>query len=162
MSKTHFCDICDKSYQFRGDLLLHKRTFHEPAKYKCDTCERFFSTKSILISHKETHDNHLKNLECKECSKYFKNSRSLKNHLKMFHSGTERKLYECEKCDKNFHSLFSKIRHQQSIHEGIRFRCDICREEFKNNETLKKHTETGHGETKPVKCELCKKSAIGK
>ncbi|CAF0768190.1 unnamed protein product [Brachionus calyciflorus] len=45
------CDLCEKSFLYRGNLAVHNRTKHKNDKYKCLICDRALSSKQKLDEH---------------------------------------------------------------------------------------------------------------
>ena len=75
---------------------------------------------------------------CKECNKSFKNTKSLRNHVRNIHSN-----------HKNSYNI--KL-------EGWR-KCQICNEFVQSDEILLKHQEKVHGHLKQT-CEFCKEVCL--
>ena len=51
------CDLCEKTFTHRKDLLRHQRTIHGEKKFKCDLCPYRTVRKDMLVSHRKTHTN---------------------------------------------------------------------------------------------------------
>ena len=51
----HQCDLCDRSYNFPGDLRRHKKTTHEGLRYPCHYCDFTASQTQTLKNHINKH-----------------------------------------------------------------------------------------------------------
>lgn len=88
---------------------------------------------------------------CLECTKSFKNTRSLKDHLQT-HPGGERCL-KCKMCSKTF--KFSSYIERRT--EGKPLQCKLCPQFFKNLILFTIHFKTHSGETS-FHCQKCVKN----
>ena len=130
--KKYQCDSCDKEFTNSSTLWAHYRSVHEGVTYECNICQSTFTQKGSLSQHiksvhfketcqcelcdyqapyKHSLSTHVKNvhqksenIKCSECNKSMQ-KRSLKIHMKKFHSG-EQTLYNCNVCT------------YQSLHQG--------------------------------------------
>eukprot|EP00038_Savillea_parva_P010872 m.193434 g.193434 ORF g.193434 m.193434 type:complete len:279 (+) comp18917_c0_seq1:240-1076(+) len=74
--------------------------------------------------------------KCEQCDKVFKQSSSLKTHMRS-HSGI--KPFVCQVCGKNFSASFALRRHER-IHTGEKaFKCSFCGKDFSRKDALKQH-----------------------
>eukprot|EP00035_Acanthoeca_spectabilis_P023458 m.449434 g.449434 ORF g.449434 m.449434 type:complete len:254 (+) comp19819_c0_seq1:134-895(+) len=74
--------------------------------------------------------------KCEECDKVFKQSSSLKTHMRS-HAGI--KPFVCSVCQKNFSASFALRRHER-IHTGEKaYKCDHCGKNFSRKDALKQH-----------------------
>ena len=51
----HQCDLCERSYNFPGDLRRHKKTTHEGLRYSCHFCDFTASQTQTLKNHVTKH-----------------------------------------------------------------------------------------------------------
>lgn len=103
------CSVCDKTFSSRFKLYNHKRTEHMKPGV-CNVCGmivRSDNLKRHVQLHLETP------IECKHCSKVFKNSESLRGHM-LIHRGI---IFTCEICEKNFKVKAEYKRHLKT-HTG--------------------------------------------
>ena len=67
------CELCEKSFTHRKDLLRHQRTIHEEKSFECPLCRYKTARKDKLISHQKVHtktsSNHALNRERKNETK---------------------------------------------------------------------------------------------
>ena len=85
--------------------------------------------------------------KCKLCPGFFKNIRSLLDHLKIEHKGEG--IHSCKSCDAIFTSKTGLTKHLTSSHKKkqrkLSFTCDICKMNFQEKEELIEHKSSVHG-----------------
>ena len=81
--------------------------------------------------------------KCKLCPGFFKNIRSLLDHLKIEHKG--KGVHSCKSCDAIFTSKTGLTKHLTSSHKKLSFTCDICNMNFQEKEELIEHKSSVHG-----------------
>jgi uncharacterized Zn-finger protein len=92
------CEVCNKVFSTKGNLVRHKRTHIGDKPYQCDVCNKSFSKSGTLTIHKRTHTGD-KPYQCDVCNKSFSKSGTLTIH-KRTHTGD--KPYQCVVCNKSF------------------------------------------------------------
>ena len=80
--RLHKCDTCEKSFDCKSSLKMHKIQHVGFGKsHKCDVCEKSFDSKSSLKVHKIQHVGLGKPHKCDICEKSFGYLSSLKMHM---------------------------------------------------------------------------------
>ena len=68
-------------------------------------------------------------VSCVDCSKKFKNERSMNSHWMAFHSGTFK--YECSFCDKKFLNKHHFCTHECLHQKILNFSCPVCNKKIR-------------------------------
>lgn len=91
-SKKQVCKICNKSLNFKYQLLDHIQTYHiTNSKFTCSNCSKIFKSQWKLKAHQRNiHDE--RKFKCDQCNAAFGASRRLADHVKVKHEG---KRYHC-------------------------------------------------------------------
>lgn len=108
VDEKHKCDVCNKSFNYAGDLIRHNRRHTGEKPYQCELCVRSFSHNSNLVRHKRIHTGE-KLYKCHECNKSFSDSSHLVRHAYV-HSNE--KPYKCDLCNKFFSQKSNLVRHK--------------------------------------------------
>lgn len=106
--RPYKCDMCEKSYVQKINLIWHKQRHTGEKSFECVPCERKFGRKSRYIAHMKIHSSG-KVHKCSQCTKEFTHTKFLTSHERMVHS-TELQ-QKCSECDKRF-----KTEHQLVVH----------------------------------------------
>ena len=148
------CEVCNKVFSTKGNLVAHKRTHSEDKPYECDVCNKRFSHSSHLAVHKRIHTGE-KPYECDVCNKRFLQSGNLATH-KRTHTG--HKPYKCHVCKKRFSQLSTLGRHKSTHTRDKPYKCDICNERFSESHKLTRHKISAHKRNPSFECNNCKKT----
>ncbi|KAL4234652.1 hypothetical protein ACF0H5_006293 [Mactra antiquata] len=127
------CDFCDFESRNLAAMKLHTKSHLTKPPYKCEGCFAEFITSNSFREHKREGctaniDKNKTSFKCEECDFVFFGRREMKNHLRL-HMG------------KNTTRL-SK-------------RCPYCDHLGPSIENIQKHIADIHGESKPLKCDMC-------
>ena len=88
--KDNECRFCNQTFSLSHNLKRHIEIAHEKIEdIKCDICEESYFDKYTLKKHHSfVHGaKPAKKSECYLCGKTFKQEKSIKDHMKRFHSG---------------------------------------------------------------------------
>ena len=120
--------------------------------FECRACQTFFSTPSGLKGHRQAVHSDERKHKCKECSKSFKQAKTLKIH-ELTH--TKSKPFSCSLCGKTFSQSSNRNTHIRRYHSKIDpVSCDVCQKVFKAPEFLKEHMYNMH-DGKGYPCKEC-------
>jgi len=86
---------------------------------------------------------HISYMEHCECGKSFQNKDRLKLHKKRVHPKISSEnilpMANCSECGKTFQNKEKMEKHKKRIHSETIYTCDICKKEFKLNNSYKRH-----------------------
>uniref|UniRef100_A0AAG5DEM2 Protein krueppel n=1 Tax=Anopheles atroparvus TaxID=41427 RepID=A0AAG5DEM2_ANOAO len=117
-NESFSCDMCEKVYRARRDLLGHQREAHSEPKFDCDICAKKFTTRSRLKQHRYYHTGE-RNHPCALCAMTFFNNFQLKVHMR---THTQARPFVCKVCKKAFryrHMAKDHIVRQHGIDERL-------------------------------------------
>ncbi|XP_058464836.1 zinc finger protein 62 homolog [Malaya genurostris] len=151
----YHCNICNKNYNDKYYLDLHRLRMHNTGKkpFKCDKCAQTFHKEYLLKAHLSTHIQ----VQCSICHKILASASTLRTHMIHMHSEDSKLI--CDSCGQAFRTKLAMERHIKR-HLGInpieRIQCDICSKWVNGRPNLKVHIKTVHSEEKQeVACDLC-------
>lgn len=153
IAANHVCDLCGKMFQFKYQLIVHRRYHTERKPFTCQVCGKAFTNAAELTRHGKCHLGGSM-FTCSVCFHVFANAASLERHMKR-HS-TE-KPYNCTICGKSFARKEHLDNHTRCHTGETPYRCQYCAKTFTRKEHMVNHVRKHTGET-PHRCEICKKS----
>ena len=136
---THICNICQKQYKSRGDLLQHKNV--HTGKYKCQKCKETFDRRGRLERHNKNPVSCLKlkkvraSINVPPVQETLEKSR-IENGMNEFIMRYE-DFYQCPECPSHYSNKNSLAEHRV-IHTG-KYKCQQCNEPFSSRSRLELH-----------------------
>ena len=173
--KTFYCSYCDKGFTRKFNYEKHILTNHSDKKeeFECSDCQKTFSSQSNLTRHTKTkHTPHQKEYVCNNCNKKFERQDTLLRHERTDHNlrrdevvlpGINEKIepFQCYICKEIFKDKNTVIRHIESIHAKKSFQCNICGNVYKRKDTLQIHMQCHNFTLPKISCEICRQQFIG-
>lgn len=152
------CVICDKSFEFRKDLILHERKNHKnPATkcYKCNQCNFETSQRRLIRDHIIEHTGRMPYI-CDVCGCGNSSQLLLQNHIKREHINKPK--YQCNICQRVCHQKSALDRHLLVHQPDERpFKCNFCDKTYRDATDLRRHKRSHGTEIPKLACEKCDK-----
>ena len=146
--KPFSCDICHKAFATNRNLIVHKRLHAVEKPFPCDVCEKAYVTSSQLALHKRAHTGE-KPFVCNICNASFSRNDNFSFH-KNIHTGE--KPFSCDNCEKAFHVPKELYNHKRYCKEH--FTCKMCQKQFAKKRDLDDHVHIHKGELS-FSCNIC-------
>jgi uncharacterized C2H2 Zn-finger protein len=121
----------------------------------CQVCGKSVrSLHSHMQSHEADSDVNAQRFQCTLCGRHYKLKEYLKVHMKIAHQGLK---YNCQLCPKSFTTWGGRRMHLHLKHFNLNpdFECDICKQLFPSELTLRTHLRQAHTTKKTHQCDLC-------
>lgn len=106
--RKHVCNVCDKKFQKRSNLIDHLRLHANVKVFTCEYCDRSFVQAGNYKAHLRVHTKE-KPYACETCGKAYSQSSSLKIHIR---SHTQERNYICDMCEKGFTNASDLAKHR--------------------------------------------------
>ncbi|XP_008549563.1 uncharacterized protein LOC103572648 isoform X1 [Microplitis demolitor] len=159
--RAYLCEDCGADFKNPASLRHHRIRKHQPSsnKRECQVCHKivpFYSLSKHMYTHKAY------TIKCPHCDKMFKNSSTLKQHLRIHE---DQRPYRCENCGAGFNRrdglrLHMRV-HLKSNSRALReCSCQICSEKFPNHSMLVIHRNRVHKDGKQYTCHICNRSML--
>eukprot|EP01080_Neovahlkampfia_damariscottae_P009590 gene9590-1792_t len=109
----YHCEICEKSYKDRSNLVKHLRIHTKEKPFECKICGKEFAHSQSKNDHMNIHKQK-KPYQCKLCDKTFGNGSNLRRHMTGVHQ--QQKKHKCEYCDQKFSQKTNLNSHIKKSH----------------------------------------------
>ncbi|XP_044269532.1 zinc finger protein 62 homolog isoform X34 [Tribolium madens] len=160
--KNVSCEFCN--YKTTNNTALKKhvmRSHTRDFKFKCDVCNKGFYDTQTLAHHRDSAHEGV-SFVCEFCSKFFRNYKHFRIHLKQHDPNHVETKLPCSQCFKLFTRKYELKIHMENVHSGAegKYVCDICGKRMKASSSLQKHKKIHTGEKNFV-CQICGRAFIG-
>ncbi|XP_065340809.1 zinc finger protein Xfin-like [Cloeon dipterum] len=177
MPDHYFCEVCDRSFQSKEEVVLHRRqlecrekratTRGVDTKQFCRICQGVFDTLVEFKQHMtELHPGALH--RCHKCNQCFAISQDLSRHsrvCKLSPGTVDRRKFFCTTCQKSFTRIRNLVYHQKNVHgqtepKSIILKCEKCSFSTFKRSRIIKHLSAIHFKetrTREWMCEICDK-----
>lgn len=138
--RPHACQVCQKTFVRKSNLIDHLRLHANVRLYKCEYCEKSFVQPGNYRSHLRIHTKE-RPFKCSMCDKTYNQSNALKVHIR---SHTNERNYVCEECGKAFTNSSDLGKHRRVHDPSKKMKCDHCDKSFAQKVNLKNHLQRHH------------------
>lgn len=160
-SRPYLCEDCGSNFKNPASLRHHRIRKHQPTnnKKECTVCNKMIPIYS-MSKHMHTHKAYT--IQCPRCDKMFKNTSTLKQHIRIHE---DQRQYKCDMCGVGFNRrdglrLHMKV-HTKSDSRGLKeCSCQLCGEKFPNHSMLVIHRNRTHKDGRNYTCHICNRSMI--
>lgn len=159
--RAYLCEDCGADFKNPASLRHHRIRKHLPTgnKRECPVCRKMIPFYS-LSKHMHTHKAYT--IKCPHCDKMFKNSSTLKQHVRIHE---DQRQFRCDTCGVGFNRrdglrLHMKV-HEKADSRGLKeCSCQVCGEKFPNHSMLVIHRNRIHKDGRNFTCHICNRSMI--
>lgn len=141
-SREFACDLCDRKFGNRRNVMEHRRLHTNERPYVCDDCGKAFKQKASLFVHKRGHSLVFP-FQCSECDLSFRTQPAMLLHATV-HSG--HRPHACDLCDRKFRIKHELKKHKLTHSDVKPFACDLCNLKFRQKRYVKRHYKSKHPE----------------
>lgn len=164
--ELHTCDLCNKQFNLKLNLDLHKICNHQARHVilKCEHCGDVNSkSREEFIDHLKTHSDSIHS--CKSCPMSFTTLDKVLTHM-VKHSKSRTLWCPGPECSFVSTSLKDLYKHCQSVHPDLKekFECTLCNKLFLSPTSFKAHMSLSHEENSlgEHRCPKCNNSKVYK
>lgn len=140
LQRKHKCEVCEKRFIGRSNLVDHLRHHANVKPYQCEYCDKAFVQKGSLVCHMRTHTQE-RPFACDVCGKKFSQASSRQIHMRIH---TQERCYVCPICEKGFLSNSDLSKHKRTHDEVMAFQCPHCPSGYAQRANLNKHIMRKH------------------
>lgn len=179
-AKRFPCKVCNQGFATNTNLKLHMLIHENKRGFKCNLCPLAFNKKEALVKHisrvhdkkenmPDTADNNieyhneesLNNFECYHCKKKFSSRENVRYHILYVHmkdkKKSERNIYCCKICGVKSSKIYC-LDHTRIHKSHNSFTCSVCKLNFTERKSFRKHMKNIHPTDKPYGCSFCNAS----
>lgn len=120
--RKHQCNVCDKAFMRKSNLVDHLRLHANVRPYECEVCTLSFVQIGNLRAHMRVHTKE-RPYKCEVCKKTYNQSGALKVHMRVH---TNERNYKCAECDKAFTNSSDRNKHQRVHDLSSQIECPLC------------------------------------
>ena len=159
--RTYQCKLCNSTFNYKSQLRAHMRMHNDQDILFCDYCD--FETRNVAGMKLHTKSHLTKPpYKCESCQEDFVSSYNLRIHKRDGCNSSADKgntSFKCEECDFVFFGR-REMKNHLRLHMGrskavVPNRCPYCEHSDSSIENIQKHVAEVHGESKPLKCDMC-------
>lgn len=156
---TFVCDVCGKSFRYKGGLTVHKKAAHIKEKtYNCPVCQETFDAQYKRRYHVLKYHCGEYKYQCQICQHTCITAGVLKKHMRTHTGEAPPRNFKCtfESCNRAFECPAKLKIHCAATHLGERiFKCDLCDKTYVDPKSLKYHRQSIHIGEKNYICPIC-------
>ncbi|XP_058789998.1 uncharacterized protein LOC131663550 [Phymastichus coffea] len=160
-NRPFLCEDCGCNFKNPASLRHHRIRKHAPVdnKKECHICKKLVPVYG-MSKHMHTHKAYT--IKCDHCDKMFKNTSTLKQHLRIHE---DQRQYKCDMCGVGFNRrdglrLHLKV-HEKPDSKGLKeCVCQVCNQKFPSHSMLVIHRNREHKDGRNYTCHICNRSMI--
>lgn len=153
--QQHSCTQCGLRFCLKGDLLRHRASHAAEGLHPCGACGLLFRRKRHLLAHKAEHAGDSPH-RCGTCGVACGGEAELAAH-QLFHAEEEERPFCCTKCGESFSWRESLQVHQRTHAQDRGHTCAVCGKTFSRPGNLLTHQRLHTGDL-PFPCPDCGRS----
>lgn len=161
--KKYQCRSCPESFDLHMHRWKHEleHTATGVRPFSCLECGDTFNLRQNLRLHIAAVHSEVKTAVCPTCSKKFVRKCDLLRHMRSVHD--KLRPHKCALCWREFQIHSRMLAHMRRDHKGFipegrrsaPLKCEHCKKNYLNEDTLARHVKNFHTEPKEYKCTMC-------
>lgn len=156
--RKYQCKLCTSMFNYKSQLRAHMRMHNDQDIMMCDYCD--FETRNS-VTYKMHVKGHMSKppYKCNLCNAEFTSSQEMRVHIREDCADKSFSPFKCNECEFTSYGR-RELKNHQRIHMGkaivlVPKRCPYCDYVDGTIEQIRKHISEVHGESKPLKCDMC-------